>query len=301
MGRHVCFGILGFLRMLHERFKFTAFDTLLLPEAENDENYGLANILNPDLFALLYTAIYLMCLCDNFGIEITKEHFIPLLKNSSLYIVRYFRQLCARELSKFSVRSFSASSSARVGHATKLKSYFNLLYQSYLSISKPLGYSIRKDVDIGDHSIRNVDDYDQSDMLFYTRSNFARKIASSIAEPSIRSTPSSSYHSTPATNDSHQPNRHSSTASVTILTNADRVACNDSSEEELMFTEPAASTVKRSRTHPDKQQTQPDNGPQSPTKRSAKAAKQRPDLSQDEHLKYLPISTLGPHAGAGNS
>ena len=112
MGRHVCFGILGFLRMLHERFKFTAFDTLLLPEAENDENYGLSNILNPDLFALLYTAIYLMSLCDNIGIAITKEHFIPLLKNSSLYIVRYFRLLCVRELSKFSVRSLSSSLAA---------------------------------------------------------------------------------------------------------------------------------------------------------------------------------------------
>ena len=59
-----------------------------------------------------------------------------------------------------------------------------------------------------------------------------------------------------------------------------------------MFTEPAASTAKRSRTQSVKQQTQSDNGPQSPSKRSAKTAKHRPDLSQDEHLKYLPISTL---------
>ena len=164
-----------------------------------------------------------------------------------------------------------------------------------------MGYSISNDVDIGDHSIRNVDDYDQSDMFVSTRGNFARKIASSIAETSLRSTPSSSYHLTPATNDSHQPNLHSSAASVIMLTNADRLAGNDSSEEELMFAKPAETTAKRSRTQPDKQQTQHDNGPQSPTKRSAKAGKQRPDLSQDEHLKYLPISTLGPHAGAGDS
>ena len=58
---------------------------------------------------------------------------------------------------------------------------------------------------------------------------------------------------------------------------------NDSSEDELMFTEPAASTAKRSITQPVKQQTQSGNGPQSPTKRSAKTAKHRPDLS-DEHL-----------------
>ena len=86
-----------------------------------------------------------------------------------------------------------------------------------------------------------------------------------------------------------------------MLNNTNMVAGNDSSEEEQIFAEPTASTAKRSRTQPVKQQTQSDNRPHSPSKRSAKAAKQRLDLSQDEHLKYLPISTLGPHAGAGNS
>ena len=103
MGRHVCYGILGYLRMLHDRFKFTAFDTLLRPDAETEETYGLSNVLNTDLFALLYTAMYTMYLCENAGVVITKEKFIPLLKNNSLFMVRYFRSLCVRELAKFSV------------------------------------------------------------------------------------------------------------------------------------------------------------------------------------------------------
>ena len=101
MGRHVVFEIMGFLRLLHDRFKFTPFDSLLQPRAEEDPNYGLSNVINADLFALLYTAIYTMYLCDNSGVIITKEKFIPLLKNSSLYMVRYFRALCTRESSKF--------------------------------------------------------------------------------------------------------------------------------------------------------------------------------------------------------
>ena len=135
MGRHVCFGILGFLRLLHDRFKFTPFDSLLTKGAENDPDYGLSNVLNADLFALLYTAIYTMCLCDNAGITITKEKFVPLLKNSSLFLFRYFKTLCARELGKFSVRGNvrgSTSNAMTLSSARKLKNYFTLLNHSYL-------------------------------------------------------------------------------------------------------------------------------------------------------------------------
>ena len=90
----MCYGILGFLRLLHDRFKFTPFDSLLTKGAENEADYGLSNVLNADLFAFLYTAVYTMYLCDNSGILITKEKFIPLLKNSSLFLFRYLKCLC---------------------------------------------------------------------------------------------------------------------------------------------------------------------------------------------------------------
>ena len=119
MGRHVCYGIMGFLRLLHDRFKFTLFDTLLQYGAENDVNYGLSIVINPDLFVLLYTAANSMYLCDNTGFA---DNFIPFLKNSSLFLFRYFKTLCTRELNKFSVwpalmgRSNSGIPTRLLGH-----------------------------------------------------------------------------------------------------------------------------------------------------------------------------------------
>ena len=136
MGRHVCYGILGFLRLLHDRFKFTPFDSLLTKGAENETDYGLSNVLNADLFALLYTAVYTMYLCDNSGIMITKEKFVPLLKNSSLFLFRYFKSLCTRELNKFSGRSVRGAGT--LATARRLKNFFTLLHNSYLFLTKPL-------------------------------------------------------------------------------------------------------------------------------------------------------------------
>ena len=138
--------------MLHIKFKFTSFDTLLSPEAEKDENYGLSNVMNVDLFALLYTALYTISLCDHSGVGISKDLFLPILKNGSLSIVRYFKQICASELKRFSVRFYVLSPKLNLtplSYARKLKSYFKLLYESHLSFNKPLGYitsCVREDI-----------------------------------------------------------------------------------------------------------------------------------------------------------
>ena len=190
MGHHVVFGILGFLRLLHDKFKFTPFDSLLQQRAEEDPNYGLSNVLDADLFALLYTAVYTMYLCDNTGVIITKEKFVPLLKNSSLYMVRNFRSLCNRELAKFSVRASSglrggSAPSMTMANARKLKNYFSMLHHAYLFISKPIGHPIHDDTFTDDDlSMRNLVDENQQEV-----SNFARRLVQN--QRSVASTPSS--------------------------------------------------------------------------------------------------------------
>ena len=282
------YGILGFLRLLHERFKFTAFDTLLTKGAENDPDYGLSNVLSADLFALLYTAVYSMCLCDNYGMIITKESFIPLLKNSSLFLFRYFKTLCTRELARFSVRGIvrgSTSNSMTLSSARKLKNYFTLLNSSYLFLTKPLGHPVDMPLDFGE----DFGSSQQVEETVHETSNFARRMQTN--QRLMASTPSSTTISVEAPSISSLGQRSASPILDEI----------EQSEYDVNIHVPHVLAKKRDRATAGvvAAVSSPNTRRQKAAVVAAPVSKPPPSCSLDKYLRYLPNSTLGPHAGGG--
>lgn len=292
------FAVMGYLRLFKDKFKFTGFDTLLAPDAELEENYGLSNVLNVDLFALIYTAIYIINLCNHSGVPITKELFLPVLKNSSLFIVRYMRGLCATELKRFSVHYFNprgSSVGSKRQFGLRLKGTFNLLQSAFLFLNKPLGFS---NLYYGNSSSQRSLPFEENDISDMTSSslvsNFARRMGTSLAR--VQSTPVDSEDGnddslTSISNESNHKRSRELLPPVATYTRQS-VPPPPSSSSNARNLVPQSSDLVFSGTYIDEEEEMP-----SPVTRSTRP--KRNDVSSDKYLKYLAESFLGPHVGGG--
>ena len=89
---------------------------------------------------------------------------------TKFFLFRYFKSLCARELSKFSARSVRGAGT--LANARRLKNFFTLLHNSYLFLTKPLGHPVKTSLEFGDEFGSSQQDEDS----VQETSNFARRM-----------------------------------------------------------------------------------------------------------------------------
>ena len=202
---------------------------------------------------------------------------------TKFFLFRYFKSLCARELSKFSARSVRGAGT--LANARRLKNYFTLLHNSYLFLTKPLGHPVETSLEFGDEFVEDEKSVQEP-------SNFARRMQ--LTQRSMASTPLSTPVSVAAPSNSSAVQR----SAPQILDDT------DASQYDEHVHVPRAVTTKRDR-DTDGASQQLSSSPNTrrtksaPVNKPAGIVKTPPSCSHDKHLRYLPTSTLGAHAGGG--